>query len=329
MKMLKKIGVLLIALTLSLSFVSCNKKTAKSDEKIVAIVPTDVIASVNGVEISGEALSEEMVFVENLLASQYGEDYATNPEAISFYNEQKDAAINYLVENEVALQEAKKMGFSVSEEEIEKQYKLVANDMGGEEALKQQLEKDGFSVDSYRKYISEKLLTNLLVDSVVKDVALSEEEISAFYENTKEDYTVQAGAHMYHILVDTEDLAKEIKKKYEEGTSFEDLASQYGTDGTKDTGGKLGFVTYEDSQYDEDFLAAAKQLGEGEVSDPVKTQFGWHIIKVKDIQKDDYVRTLEEVHDIVLQKAKNQKQFEVFNTYLSELKSTYDIKVND
>lgn len=112
---------------------------------------------------------------------------------------------------------------------------------------------------------------------------------------------------MYHILVADEATAKKIKSELDGGAKFSDLAKKYGTDGTKDNGGSLGYVEYEADNMDKDFLAGAKKLKEGEISNPVKTQFGYHIIMVKNVQADGYVEPFDSVKEGIKSNLSQQK----------------------
>ncbi|WP_242861531.1 peptidyl-prolyl cis-trans isomerase [Cellulosilyticum ruminicola] len=163
------------------------------------------------------------------------------------------------------------------------------------------------------------------MEDVTKDVDVTEEEVKTYYEENSDNYRTNAGAEMAHILVKTEEEAKKIKAEYEAGTSFEDLAAKYGTDGTKDRGGALGFIEYDSPQYDADFLAGAKNLAEGQVSDPVKTQFGYHLIKVTNVQKEAVTKSYDEVKDEVKETVKEQKSYDIFNKKLDAWKS--DMKI--
>jgi len=111
-----------------------------------------------------------------------------------------------------------------------------------------------------------------------------------------------------HILVATEQEAKDIAAKLKKGEKFEALAKQFSLDGSKDFGGDLGYFTADEMVVE--FANAAKALKKGAVSGPVKTEFGWHIINLIDRQ-DGGPRPLEEVKAaiqlVLLRKAVQQK----------------------
>lgn len=85
-----------------------------------------------------------------------------------------------------------------------------------------------------------------------------------------------------HILVKTEDQAKEVLAELQQGKSFEDLAKSKSQCPSGKKGGNLGWFSH--GQMVKEFQKAAFDLKKGQISQPVKTQFGWHIIKVKDTQ---------------------------------------------
>ena len=111
-----------------------------------------------------------------------------------------------------------------------------------------------------------------------------------------------------HILVNTEQEAKDIEAKLKKGEKFEALAKKYSLDGSKDFGGDLGYFTADEMV--NEFSTAVKALKKGETSKPVKTEFGWHVIQLIDRQKGG-PRPYEEVKDaiklILLRQAVQQK----------------------
>ncbi|HNY12730.1 MAG TPA: peptidylprolyl isomerase, partial [Candidatus Wallbacteria bacterium] len=133
-------------------------------------------------------------------------------------------------------------------------------------------------------------IKNILIDPKaqhrVDALKPSEHELRAFYDETAE---VKAS----HILVDSETLAIELKKKIDSGAKLEELAAANSKCPSKDKGGDLGYFKHNGSMVKE-FEDVAFKLKLNEVSAPVKTQFGWHIIKVTD-QKKAYEKAFEEV----------------------------------
>ncbi|EIA25444.1 Putative foldase [Candidatus Arthromitus sp. SFB-4] len=129
---------------------------------------------------------------------------------------------------------------------------------------------------------------------------------------------------MYHILVDTEEEALKVKERLNNGEKYEDIAKELNKDATSQTGGSLGFVEYDNTNYDADFLAGAKNLKEGEISDPVKTQFGYHIIKVTDVRTEDQYTDFEsvksEIEETLLYEKKNKAVTEFSENLFKEKK---------
>ena len=173
------------------------------------------------------------------------------------------------------------------------------------------------------------VIANKVSEYLVKDVKVTEKDEKDYYNSHKQSmYTQAPGADMYHILVKTEAQAKEIKSKLNGGAKFEDLAKEYGTDGTKTTGGSLGYVEYDNTGMDKDFLKAAKALNEGQVSDPVKTQFGYHIIMVKNVHKDKYVKSFDEVKKNIEDTILLSKKSESYKKKIEEWKKEYKVTEN-
>jgi peptidyl-prolyl cis-trans isomerase C len=110
--------------------------------------------------------------------------------------------------------------------------------------------------------------------------AITEDEIKAAYQKESSKVTATERVRARHILVATEKEAADIEDKLAKGAKFEDLAKQYSLDGSKDYGGDLGYFTAPEMV--KEFSAAAFALKVGEVSKPVKTDYGWHIIRMDD-----------------------------------------------
>jgi peptidylprolyl isomerase/peptidyl-prolyl cis-trans isomerase C len=116
-----------------------------------------------------------------------------------------------------------------------------------------------------------------------------------------------------HILVDTEEQAKEIKKKLNKGSNFADLVKEFSKDeGSKANGGEIGYVLK--GQLVPEYEGKAFTLKKNEVSDPVKTQFGWHLIKMLD-KRAVQIPTKEQAE----QSIRNKLSKEIVEKYFTDL----------
>jgi peptidyl-prolyl cis-trans isomerase C len=123
----------------------------------------------------------------------------------------------------------------------------------------------------------------LLMDSLLASegkAALTDAAMKQVYEDASKQITGEQEVHARHILVETEDEAKAVKAELDKGADFAELAKKKSKDPGASDGGDLGFFTKE--QMVPEFSAVAFALDPGKISDPVKSQFGWHIIKVEE-----------------------------------------------
>lgn len=153
------------------------------------------------------------------------------------------------------------------------------------------LQQSGFKDEkAYREVVKLSLLQQA---AATEDIEIPEKEIKEYYDRMKTQ--IQAS----HILVADEKTAKEVEKKLKDGGDFAELAKEYSTDkGTATKGGKLGYFSV--GKMVPEFTDAAYSLEVGEVSEPVKSQFGYHIIKVTDKRdtKEDIGSYKEEKNNI-------------------------------
>ena len=300
MKLFKKVFAVVAIATMSLTMVACGSTKAATE-----MTSEDenglIIARVEGEPIYKTALDNEMMQMDYYMQLYYGQDYKSNPEVMEQYNAYKESVVESLIESEILVLKAKEMkNIKVDEKEIEEQLEATKASFATDEEFNTALEQSDMTLEDLKANIEKNLyVTKLINDYTENKVTVTDEDIEKYYNENIANYTTKPGANIYHILVDSEEKANEVLEKYNAGTSFADLAAEYGTDGTATQGGALGFIEYDTTSYDADFMAGAKTLGEGEVSKPVKTQFGWHIIKVDGIQNEEKVQPLEEVKETI------------------------------
>ncbi|MGE0210401.1 MAG: peptidylprolyl isomerase [Parvibaculaceae bacterium] len=141
---------------------------------------------------------------------------------------------------------------------------------------------------------------------------VTEDRVKATYDEQAAKVPPEERARAQHILVATEKEAQDIKARLEKGEKFEELAKQYSLDGSKDYGGDLGYFTA--GEMVPEFSKAVFALKEGEVSQPVKTEFGWHIIKLEDRRAggpQPYDQVKEPIRMVLLRKAVQDKLLEL------------------
>ena len=166
------------------------------------------------------------------------------------------------------------------------------------------------------------MLKQYAINKVLSNVTLTEEEKKAFFEANKSKFNKPESASAKHILVDSEELANDILNKINNNEmTFEAAASAHSTCPSKDAGGDLG--TFTRGQMVPEFEEAVFNMKNGEVSGPVKTQFGYHLIKLENLQaggESEY----EEVRNEIERSLMYQKQSEAYNKELNNLKSKYN-----
>ena len=228
-----------------------------------------------------------------------------------------------LLREELIRQGAKQHNITVIDEDVQSELDRLADQFGSTAGLEQVLSQYGMSLDDLRGQIKSTLL---LEGIAAKDVTVEEEELKTYYEENKDRYTEPEQVKARHILGEDEETAKSILKKLESGEDFAEIAKEKSSDsGSKDKGGDLGF--FERGVMDASFEEAAFNLGIGETSAPVKTMFGYHIIRVED-KKPERLAAFEEVRDDVRKQVIKQKS-KLTSEVLSDLKDAAQIKIND
>ena len=330
MKKLKKLIATIAILTIAVSAMGC-----KMIEKTPEAIQKTVLATVGNEKITKGDFDKEMSKYDAQLKQQYGDDYATNDKVKDQITTIKKQQLDSMVTEKILLQKATELNLKPSDDDINKQiddqinqYKTQYSEEGQWESV---LEQNGITEDELKESLKNGIITNAIQEDMLKDVTVTDDEIQAYYDENKDSkYSVGAGATVAHILVADEETAKSLKAKLDAGADFATLAKENSTDtGTKDKGGSLGFVAYNSTQLVTEFMDGFKNLKEGEVSDPVKSQYGYHLIKATGL-KDAEVTPLDdtvkaEIKSTLLQ----QKQKDTFNSKVAEWKTDLKVKTNE
>ncbi|MDU1954667.1 MAG: peptidylprolyl isomerase [Peptoniphilus lacydonensis] len=193
-----------------------------------------------------------------------------------------------------------------------------------ENAIAKGMDKDEEFLQVVEK-TKESMLKNYALGKLLATVDVTEDEVKKFYEENKEAFKEKESANASHILVSEEDKAREIYEKVKDGEDFETLAKKNSTCPSKEKGGDLG--TFTRGQMVKEFEDAVFENEVGTVTEPVKTQFGYHIIKINE-KNEGRDLEFDEVKDKIFSQLKRQKEQDLYNKKIEELKEKYDVKMN-
>ena len=215
--------------------------------------------------------------------------------------------------------------FQAQQFQTEKRQKYVLDDLINQELLYMYAKDNKIDQDeefrTEMKRVEENVLKQYVINKILTSVKLTEEEKKAFFEAQKQSFSKPETASAKHILVDSEEKANDILGKINAGeVSFEDAAKEHSTCPSKDAGGDLG--TFGRGQMVPEFENAVFNMNNGEVSGPVKTQFGYHLIKLEN-KNESSIPEYDEVAEEVGKTLLFQKQGEVYQQKLNEVKEKY------
>lgn len=198
---------------------------------------------------------------------------------------------------------------------------MVAEKLLYAEAAKQGVDKSEI-VERQLVEIKKKLVVRTFLDSKTEG-SITEADLKKEYDSLTSGQKDEREVHARHILLASEQEAKDAKKKIDGGKSFAEVAREYSKDaGSAKQGGDLGYFTKD--KMVKEFADAAFAMKKGDVSAPVKSDFGWHIIKVEDSRKVA-PPTFNELKDEIRAKLQEKK----LNDYVSGLVNSADVKVFD
>src|SRR5215217_2303604 len=243
-----------------------------------------------------------------------------------------------LVSIEIAKAYAQEHNITVSDKEVRQQLaklkegvgdqaRASGQDVSNQEAYEQALKQNNITEDQLREDIRENLPVQEVQERVTGDAEPSDKEIQNYYEKTKEaQFTTPEQRCVRHILFnkDQKEKAEDIKQQLENGGDFAKLAKENSQDpGSAENGGDLGCLGKGETV--PEFEQAAFGAEQGEIVGPIKTEFGYHILKVTDV-KPEQTRSLQEVEPQIRSQLATEKQSEAFNKWIEEQKKERDVK---
>lgn len=206
--------------------------------------------------------------------------------------------------------------------------KRVIDELVNQELLYLDAVENNFEADEEFQTVLEQTKINLLkdyaVNKIIKDVAATEKEVEDYFQKNAASFNKPETVEASHILVDSEGKANDIIEELNGGLAFEEAAKEYSSCPSKEAGGALGEFTK--GQMVPEFEQAAFTMEEGQVSQPVKTQFGYHIIKLTK-KNAGTMSNLQDIKDDVKNQVIRLKQQQHYLERIANLKDKYEVKM--
>ena len=231
--------------------------------------------------------------------------------------------LQQMVDQALVLQYASQNHIAVTDAEIQTQLQqLEARFPPGQ--FDTILKNQGLTMDDAKTIVKVQQIVKKAVD---KNITITNAQITDFYNRNKSLFSTPAQVRARHILVKTKPEANSIEAQLRSGANFAVLAQKYSVDpGTKDKGGDLGF--FGQTQMVPPFANAAFSLKPGQISQPVQTQFGWHIIQVED-KRPAHTGTLAEATSKVRADLLQQQESAQTGPFIENLRKSAKIDISD
>jgi peptidyl-prolyl cis-trans isomerase C len=311
---------------------------AKAPDTTSTLFTDPVVATGKGFEIKNSQVDDAFINYNASLVS-----------AGRTIPEQERAAVrakllDHLIVNKILIQKATAEDKAEAKKQVDEFIAQARTNAPSPEAFDQEIKATGMTLAQVRDKMEEdRLCHSILVHEATNGIVVTEAEAKKFYDDNPEKFKTPERVRAAHILLSTQDpithqpvppekkkeqlkLAIELKARAEKGEDFAALAKQYSDDpGSKNKGGEY---TFPRGQMVAEFEAAAFSMKTNQISDPVETQFGYHIIKLLEklpASTEDFTKAAPAIHDYLIE----QKAEKTLPAYLEKLKAGADVKILD
>ena len=322
-RILYAIVVSLVA-ALALTGAGCSKGAGDSS-KGAGGGGKSVAATVNGEEILEAEVDAELERVEKANPGIFeGDEGATRRES------ERLRIIDIFVQQRIIIQDAIAQGLTVTDDEVSTDFEALKAAYQTPEAWDAALKDANYTEDVLRKVIHDQALVQKLAEKVAEsDLAAepSDEEVQAYYEQNQIMFSTPAERLGRPLLVADEAAARTALERVRGGEDFATVAGE-GSEGpgSKSTGGDLGWS--DGNSFVEGFRETYQTLPVGEISDLVKTDFGYHIIQILE-EREASVMPIDNVREQIVQDIRNTNANATFEAYIDELEAKAEIGVFD
>lgn len=298
--------------------------------------PDAVVVTVNGKNIKEAEVAEEVEKRVQAQMSRIPPGMLVPPERIQAFRDQMRLQVDDMLVDKMLINDAlKEKNIEITSQQVDDEMKRFAADNGiTVEEMMQQITQSGMKEEDIRDQFLMREKINALMKAEMGDLTVSEDEVKKYYDDNIQQFSQPEMVTASHILLKTQgktdEEKAEIHKKMEDilsrakaGEDFGSLAKEYSEDpGSKDKGGEY---TFPRDQMVKPFEDAAFGLEDGQISDIIETQFGYHIIKTKE-HIAAKTQSFDEVKDQITSRLNDQKMASAWQTYQKKLREDAKIE---
>ena len=281
-----------------------------------------ILANVNGADITESQFNQRY----NIIAGQYDFD-PKNTEHMAYQKELKDQILNSMIDEAVLLEEAAKRGLTVSEDEINEEIAMYKSSFSSQQEFENYLNQYlKLKEDEFKLILKNDLIVSKLYYEVTENINSSASSAREYFDNNKELFARGEEASATHILVETEAEAKKIIQEIQGGADMNQLAAEKSIDQTaKSNFGELGW--FGKGRMVPEFENVVFAMEPGELyPEPVKSQFGYHVIRLNDKSGAEDV-TFSDVEEEISFYLIEEERNKVFVEFIDELKNAATIEM--
>jgi foldase protein PrsA len=295
-------------------------------------VPSDAIAQVGSTPITKATFNGLMTVA---LARYQAQGQPAPKVGTPTYTSLRDSAVTLLVQQAELAQEAQKLGVTVTQKDIDNQVESIKKTyyQGSDKKFNDALTKAHLTLPQLEQYeLRPNLLGQKLQAKVTSNANVSDAAALKYYNQNKTSFTTPKTREVRHILVNSKSLAQTLYTKLKNGASFAALAKKYSKDtGSAAQGGKLcvahGGSSGACQQTVPPFDKAAFSLKTNELSQPVKSVYGWHLIQALGPVKPAHTQTFAEVKSQIQANLASQQKQTAWQAWLAKMAKDFSGKV--
>jgi parvulin-like peptidyl-prolyl isomerase len=288
-------------------------------------VPADAVAVVDGTEITRADYNQIVAQAKKSYKNQKREFPKAGSQE---FQTLKNQVVQFLVQREQFEQQADALDVKITDKQVDARLAQIQKQYfgGDKKKFEKQLKDQGLTEAQVRKDIRSQIISEKIFAEVTGKVTVTDKQIEEYYTKNKSQYSQPESREVRHILVKTKAKADDIYNQLKAGGDFSALAKKYSEDtGSKANGGKL---TISKGQTVAPFDQTAFLLKTNEISKPVKTEFGYHVIQPLGEVKPAKVTPLKDVQDSIRQQLAQTKKNEAMTKWVEDLKKDYKDKIS-